>query len=64
MVTFHVRGDSAVNVRLDGRFVGVIRRLIGDNGGWRYHPRGAAHLAGEIFPTLDACKQSLQTQNA
>ncbi len=56
-ITYHARGDSVINVRVDGRFVGTVRRLIGANGGWRYHSRG---FTGEVFPTLEACKQSLE----
>jgi hypothetical protein len=59
-ITYHERGDSVVNVRLEGRFVGTMRRLIGANGGWRYHPLGRASDPGALFPTLDACKQSLE----
>jgi hypothetical protein len=60
-ITYHPRGDSVINVRLEGRFVGTIRRMIGAMGGWHYCPRGARHLAGETFPTLEAVKQSLET---
>jgi hypothetical protein len=61
MIEYIERGYSVINVRLEGRFVGTIRRLIGANGGWRYHPRGSARHAGELMPTLEAVKQSLET---
>ena len=59
-ITYHPRGDSVINVRHFGKFMGTIRRLVGDNGGWRYHANGRANQHGCAFPTLDACKKSLE----
>lgn len=60
MITYHERGDSKINVRLEGRTVVHMRRLIGERGGWQYVPVGSYGKGGDIFPTLEACKQSLQ----
>jgi hypothetical protein len=44
-----------IDVRLDGKRVGAIINL---GAGYRYKP--ITGKAGEIFPDLDACKQSLE----
>jgi hypothetical protein len=46
-----------IDVRLDGTRVGVIRAFAT---GYQYKPTGGK--AGEIFPTLDACKASLEQE--
>jgi hypothetical protein len=46
-----------IDVRLDGTRVGVIRTFAT---GYQYKPTGGK--AGEIFPTLEACKASLEQE--
>ncbi len=47
-------------VKLDGKLVGVIKRSGDDRGyGWRYFPKGD-RIGGQVFPTLAACKRSLE----
>ncbi len=59
-------------VYLGKRHIGTIRavyaarndfpsnRQPGNLGGYRYHPKGD-RKGGEVFPTLNACKRSLET---
>lgn len=47
---------NAVVVRLEGKHVGYIRKI---GSGWQYFPLGK-NEGGELFPTLDACKTSLE----
>jgi hypothetical protein len=51
-----------VIVRVDGKYTGKIRRQGSHTGDWRYWPQGAMRVAqaGEAFPTLAACKASLE----
>jgi len=48
-------GGRDVVVRLEGKVVGDIRKV---EGGWQYKPKGAR--PGGVFPTLEACKASLE----
>lgn len=48
---------NGVKVELDGRFVGVITL---NREGYTYWPRGSSRH-GEFYPTLEACKRSLET---
>lgn len=57
---------SAIQYKANlGRRVGVylLNRLVGRihpvEGGWQYFPKGSK-TGGEVHPTLDACKQSLE----
>jgi len=56
----------SVKVYLEGKEVGIIKRILakGDefvSKGWRYFPRG--HEGGDLFPTLEECKESLGEPN-
>lgn len=50
-------------VKLNGKEVGAIKRALnkgpGNATGYRYHPKGDK-TGGDFFPTLDACKRSLE----
>ena len=49
-----------LNVRLDSRVVGRIRPIETDSGRkWQYFPNRARE-GGELFPSLDECKRSLE----
>ncbi len=47
---------TIVGVKKDGELIGHIR-LVTEKGGWQFFPRDEE--AGDVFPTLDACKKSL-----
>jgi hypothetical protein len=49
-------GWRRVSVKLDGRVVGDIRE---ERDGYRYFPRRSKD-GGLLFPTLSACKRSLE----
>lgn len=49
-------GSGKIFVHLDGRNVGTISRTRG--GDWFYKPKGGGR--GADFPTLEACKASLE----
>lgn len=55
MITFD--SVSYVEVRLDGKLVGRIKKDL-DDGLWRYYPKGS--LPGEGFTNLNACQESLK----
>jgi hypothetical protein len=57
MITYQERSQSKILVRLEGRAVGYILRQGRE--GWQYRPYGV-RAYGATFPTLEACKQSLQ----
>lgn len=46
-----------IRVLLDGWYVGTIRPV---SGGYAYFPKGCRSQSGDIFPTLMACKNSLE----
>lgn len=62
MITYHTIPEKQdITVKLDGKTVGKIIRCLGPDrktAGWRYRPTGAK--AGEMFPTIEACKRSLK----
>lgn len=45
-------------VRLDGKVVG---RIFRRDGGFQYVPNGNRKIGGEVYPTLEACKKSLES---
>lgn len=52
---------DVVTVFLDGKHVGRIQRERIHAGGFYYQPKGTLQKdRGEVFPTLDACKRSLE----
>jgi hypothetical protein len=52
------KGEAVYWVHLDNRVVGLIQR---DERGYFYTPKGSKK-SGERFPSLAACKLSLQTE--
>lgn len=54
MITY----QQSVIVRLDGRKVGKIVQV---EGGWQYWPNRGP-LKGEVLPTLEAVKRSLEEE--
>jgi hypothetical protein len=59
MITYTERTVSkvgtVVDVKLDGKKVGTIHRVVG---GWQYQ---AGKALGEVLPTLQAVKRSLES---
>ncbi len=59
------RRSIHIGVYLDGRYVGVIKqtRLGKKVGGgtFYYTPKGSKNC-GDLFPTLEACKKSLEAE--
>lgn len=53
-----IRDGHTVKVHLNGKHIGSIRH---DGGGWRYFPKGWT-TGGDIYPTLAACKASLEAE--
>ena len=49
---------GTVFVYLAGKRVGTIFRK--PEGGYEYKPKGSSHLKGDKYPSLDACKRSLE----
>lgn len=61
MITYETARPRIVRVKLDGKWVGTIRRDRGGaRDGWRYFPKGKK-TGGDSFPTLIECKRSLET---
>lgn len=62
--TFHTHANGAVDVHLEGQFVGRIGWFHTSEFAekqWRYTPKGQK-TGGELFPTLEACKASLMSE--
>jgi hypothetical protein len=57
-ITYHNTVNSTIAVKIDGRISGHIRTV---NGFWQYWPKGSK-IAGELFPTLDECQKSLESE--
>jgi hypothetical protein len=57
-IAYTITNEGDIAVRLDGRKVGEIRMLPN---GFKYYPRGAK-TGGESFPSLEACKSSLEDE--
>lgn len=55
---YALAGRLRVRVHLEGKYVGHIEQL--SDGMWQYWPKGPKSEGGEKFPTLAACKQSLE----
>lgn len=59
MITYSVVSSvGLVEVCLEGKLVGRIKQW---KDGWQYIPLGQKR-GGEIFPTLEACKKSLEEE--
>lgn len=58
-ITYEKTGN-VTKVRLNGFAIGHIQSAVG---GFQYTPKGQM-LGGEVFPTLDLCKQSLEVVDA
>ena len=54
-VTLGKRTDRTIEVKLDGKIVGKIKKVLG---GWAYYPLGAK-MGGDTFLTALACLKSL-----
>ena len=57
MLTYKDLDAGGIAVFLDAKRIGTIN---GSSKGWRYHPKGTK-IVGDAFPTLDACKKSLES---
>lgn len=55
-ISYEAISAFSVKVRLGGKVVGFIKHL---GEGWQYFPINQTH-GGEIYPTLPACKNSLE----
>jgi hypothetical protein len=52
--------ETPIQVILDGTITGLIRATTG---GFAYYPKGAGTKGrGEVFPTIAACKVSLESE--
>jgi hypothetical protein len=49
-----------IQVRLDKKHIGNIK-VYPDNSA-QYFPKGAAHYPGEVYLSINACKQSLEAE--
>jgi len=64
MITYKPqRQRSEYAVQLGGKVVGRIKLAVAGDGraGWRYFPKGQKE-GGEVFPTLEECKRSLEAE--
>lgn len=54
--------NTSTAVYLDGKRIGAIRYIYrqGDRS-WQYYPKGW-NTGGDLFPTLAACKASLEAE--
>lgn len=59
MITYRQISKTEIEVVLDRKKVGAIYTV---DGGFQYWPKGPRSEGGEVFPTLHACKQSLEGQ--
>ncbi len=59
-LTFDVP-ETPITVLVDGRVSGLIRET---KGGFAYYPKGAGFKGrGEVYPTVDAVKHSLEGED-
>jgi len=58
VITYTYIGPQTTLVRLNGTVVGAI---IESKKGFRYFPKNAGQKGGDFYPTLAACKQSLES---
>lgn len=52
----YLLSSGNLKVRLDGKIIGSIHTI---NGGFQYFPKGSK-TGGKLFPSLEACKRSLE----
>lgn len=57
-ITYAQHYGGQTRVSLEGRWIGYIKQ---EDGGWRYYPKGWT-TGGDIYPTLAACKASLEAE--
>jgi hypothetical protein len=58
---------GGISVKLGGKRIGVIQRVpptVTTSGGWQYLPQGLKKWAGDVYPSIDACFQSLEAAQA
>jgi len=61
----YMQRASLISVLLDGKSVGAIHSRMTKNGIlYQYVPKGKTGRdgGGELFPTLEGCKQSLESE--
>jgi len=52
-----------IDVKLAGKKVGEIRRVDNnEEAGWAYFPQGRALLRGDVYPTVNLVKSSLEAE--
>lgn len=62
MISYSTRTSWSLNVRLDGKIVGIIQEYVeGDVRSYQYIPKGSK-TGGEKFPTLAQCKRSIESE--
>ncbi len=60
MITYHnTVASGVIEVKLNGRRVGRLVRLDQDQG-WQYRTNRRPEKRGEIFPTIEECKRSVE----
>lgn len=60
MAITYIHQPNAATVKLDGKVVGKIAHTTDNGGGWTYWPKGWKEH-GEVFPTVDEVKRSLES---
>jgi len=58
MLTYHNQTPTSVEVFLDKKYVGSIKKV---EGGWQYTPKRSKD-GGDVFKTLQQCKHSLEEE--
>lgn len=62
MITYKpIDKSTSIRVLLNGKAVGTIRNDY--QLGYRYVPRAGVKHGGDYFPTLEACKRSLESND-
>lgn len=62
MITYKpIEKSTSIRVLLDGKVAGTIRNE--HELGYRYIPRAGVKHGGDYFPTLEACKRSLESDD-
>lgn len=59
-ITYHVFNDNNIWVALDGKKVGVIKKI--DQSEWQYWPKCKRSLAGRLFSTLNGLKNDIESE--
>ena len=67
MITYKIKNEKSIKVYLDGLFTGTIRTIKTRSGKrYQYFPKGNkglnSPLGGDIFPSLEECKKSLEEE--